>query len=43
MTTTTIYAHAIEQHTSPRAAQIIDEALRSPTPPGDSPLMGVAR
>ncbi len=27
-TTQTIYAHAIEQHTSPRAAQIMDEALR---------------
>lgn len=27
-TTMTIYAHAIEEQTSPRAAQIIDEALR---------------
>ena len=27
-TTMTIYAHAIEEQTSPRAAQVMDEALR---------------
>jgi integrase len=30
VTTTTIYAHAIEQHTSPRAAQVMDDALGGP-------------
>lgn len=29
-TTFTIYAHALEEQTSPRAAQIMDEALRRP-------------
>jgi integrase len=31
-TTLTIYAHAIEEQTSPRAAQIMDEALRRQDP-----------